>query len=298
MDYSFASPIPVKTTSISIEKMRKQYYSPFDDLFGLAALVSKPSCSLSLSGSPDSTGKHSWLEHETEKSESDEGSVFGSEKDPASPTGYLSLQTEDVSFLGSPPGIFDFPVKPFRGGLKENTHHLNTSSGHSRLNTVPGIKGTQPFMTMTYEDFLKTIDNLSPLISSSNNAIPAAKTTVGGSAYQSCATNFTNSNLAARRNSYTTLSGEKKQPQMVRYCVFCKNNGEEEYFYNNHVLKSDNGIIVCPVLRAYQCPICHASGDYAHTIKYCPLGKGNEQEWLTTRNAANKNSGNPIRFSK
>lgn len=294
MDFSFATQISMTSSSIPIEKMRKQYYSPFDDLFGLAALVSKPSCSLSLSGSPDSTGKHSWLEHDPEKSDSEGGSVFGSEKDPASPTGYLSVQTEDNLFIGSPPGIFDFPMKPIRAPKEIPT------SGHSRLNTVPGVKsqqGAQPFMTMTYEDFLKTIDNLSPLISATSNVISAPKVPVSGS-FQSSATNyFTNPSLA-RRNSYSTVSGEKKQSQMVRYCVFCKNNGEEEYFYNNHVLKSDNGIIVCPVLRAYQCPICHASGDYAHTIKYCPLGKGNEQEWLTTRNAANKNGGNSIRFSK
>ena len=296
MDFSFATHISMKTPSIPIEKIRKQYYSPFDDLFGLAALVSKPSKSLSLSESSDSNGKHSWLEHETEKSDSEGGSVFGSEKDPASPNGYLSVQTHDAQLLGSPPGIFDFPLKSLRASKD------NSTLGHNRLNTVPGIKcqqPAQPFMTMTYEDFLKTIDNLSPLISA-NNVMPASKTSING-AFHSGANNYfttdTSLTTTRRNSSYSPSSGEKKQSQMARYCVFCKNNGEEEYFYNNHVLKSDNGIIVCPVLRAYQCPICHASGDYAHTIKYCPLGKGNEQDWLNSRNAANKNC-NSIRFSK
>nr|CAX32468.1 nanos-like protein [Isodiametra pulchra] len=55
-------------------------------------------------------------------------------------------------------------------------------------------------------------------------------------------------------------------------CVFCKNNGEMESVYASHVLKNEEGVIVCPILRAYTCPICGVSGDNAHTIKYCPQG--------------------------
>ena len=55
-------------------------------------------------------------------------------------------------------------------------------------------------------------------------------------------------------------------------CVFCKNNGEMESVYSSHVLKNEEGAIVCPILRAYTCPICGVSGDNAHTIKYCPQG--------------------------
>ncbi|CAH1784498.1 unnamed protein product [Owenia fusiformis] len=55
-------------------------------------------------------------------------------------------------------------------------------------------------------------------------------------------------------------------------CVFCRNNGESEQVYRGHFLKDDQKRITCPVLRAYTCPICKASGDDAHTIKYCPLG--------------------------
>ena len=55
-------------------------------------------------------------------------------------------------------------------------------------------------------------------------------------------------------------------------CVFCKNNGEMESVFSSHVLKNEEGAIVCPILRAYTCPICGVSGDKAHTIKYCPQG--------------------------
>lgn len=41
--------------------------------------------------------------------------------------------------------------------------------------------------------------------------------------------------------------------------------------YQNHVLKLDDNTIVCPVLRAYTCDICGATGDNAHTRKHCPI---------------------------
>ncbi|XP_072170554.1 nanos homolog 3-like [Diadema setosum] len=59
----------------------------------------------------------------------------------------------------------------------------------------------------------------------------------------------------------------------VSWCVFCKNNGESLQVYGSHALKSIDGKTTCPVLRAYRCPICRATGDEAHTIKYCPLSR-------------------------
>ncbi|XP_077992549.1 uncharacterized protein LOC144446619 [Glandiceps talaboti] len=67
----------------------------------------------------------------------------------------------------------------------------------------------------------------------------------------------------------------KKPGQQV--CVFCRNNGESESVYATHALKDGDGKVTCPILKAYTCPICGANGENAHTIKYCPLGKGEEQ---------------------
>ena len=58
-------------------------------------------------------------------------------------------------------------------------------------------------------------------------------------------------------------------------CVFCRNNGESKKVYSSHVLKDAQGNTVCPILRAYTCPLCKASGDESHTIKYCPKNKNN-----------------------
>ncbi|XP_046864618.1 uncharacterized protein LOC124459093 [Xenia sp. Carnegie-2017] len=58
-------------------------------------------------------------------------------------------------------------------------------------------------------------------------------------------------------------------------CVFCRNNGESKKVYTSHVLKDSQGKTVCPILRAYTCPLCKATGDESHTIKYCPKNKNN-----------------------
>ncbi|XP_062325125.1 nanos homolog 1-like [Osmerus eperlanus] len=64
--------------------------------------------------------------------------------------------------------------------------------------------------------------------------------------------------------------GVKPEPKI---CVFCRNNGAPEEVFGSHVLKTPDGRVVCPILRAYTCPLCSANGDNAHTIKYCPLSK-------------------------
>ena len=63
---------------------------------------------------------------------------------------------------------------------------------------------------------------------------------------------------------------ERFKGNQRQVCVFCRNNGESREFYSSHTLKDAEGSTTCPILRAYTCPLCKASGDNSHTIKYCP----------------------------
>ncbi|XP_061741636.1 nanos homolog 1-like [Nerophis ophidion] len=72
------------------------------------------------------------------------------------------------------------------------------------------------------------------------------------------------------------LSAERRRKQAKpepKVCVFCRNNGAPEEVYGTHILKTADGRVLCPILRAYTCPLCGANGDNAHTIKYCPLSR-------------------------
>ena len=59
-------------------------------------------------------------------------------------------------------------------------------------------------------------------------------------------------------------------------CKFCLNNGEDDTKFLSHRLKDDRGRITCPVLYNYVCPICGATGPWAHTIRYCPESRENK----------------------
>ncbi|XP_075994289.1 nanos homolog 2-like [Genypterus blacodes] len=69
-----------------------------------------------------------------------------------------------------------------------------------------------------------------------------------------------------------TSSGSKAD-----YCRFCKQNGESVAVYGSHKLKSDEGKVLCPVLWNYTCPICEATGDDAHTRRYCPQAQRQQE---------------------
>ena len=59
-----------------------------------------------------------------------------------------------------------------------------------------------------------------------------------------------------------------------KFCSLCHRNEESEMIYRSHCLKDPEGrVITCPVLRKFTCTLCGATGDGAHTLRYCPLNK-------------------------
>ena len=73
-------------------------------------------------------------------------------------------------------------------------------------------------------------------------------------------------------------SSSSSAASQLHKCRFCEKNGEREEIYMSHPLKDSLGKVVCPVLRNHKCPKCKESGDYAHTIKYCPDTQRKQKE--------------------
>ncbi|XP_074048750.1 nanos homolog 2 [Macrotis lagotis] len=97
------------------------------------------------------------------------------------------------------------------------------------------------------------------------------------------------------RSSQETKAGQARQKASggpgapAPLCNFCKHNGESRNVYTSHLLKTPEGVVVCPILRHYICPLCGATGGLAHTLKYCPLNGGQQSLYRRSgRNSAGR----------
>lgn len=74
----------------------------------------------------------------------------------------------------------------------------------------------------------------------------------------------------AEMSSDSSLSDTCSSGDSNKFCAFCRQNGETATIYRSHWLKAADGKVTCPVLWNYTCPLCAATGDNAHTRRYCP----------------------------
>tara|TARA_B100001564_G_C20657443_1_gene679890 strand:+ start:175 stop:579 length:405 start_codon:yes stop_codon:yes gene_type:complete len=68
------------------------------------------------------------------------------------------------------------------------------------------------------------------------------------------------------------------------FCKICFDNNSN--LYDTHNLKNNTGIIVCPTLLNYKCPLCFQFG---HTIRFCNKNK-NKNKNKNTDTDTNKNN--------
>jgi len=158
------------------------------------------------------------------------------------------------------------------GGL--NSHHNLLNSMNSGNNNIQ----QQQQLQSNILNF-----NMSPSSSSNHGMLSSAlslSSVAGSNSLQNQLLSASGKPLRSERLPNHIVEEIVKQAKIRRrnggkkeVCVFCRNNGEKEQIYTSHTLKDASNHVACPILRLYQCPICHASGDQAHTIKYCPYAE-------------------------
>lgn len=101
----------------------------------------------------------------------------------------------------------------------------------------------------------------------------AAAAAAGGCHIQTLQNEDDSNHNSAETSSVSSLSDTSSSGTSSDLCRFCRQNGETARVYRSHKLKADDGKVICPILWNYTCPICAATGDYAHTRRYCPQAK-------------------------
>lgn len=84
------------------------------------------------------------------------------------------------------------------------------------------------------------------------------------------AENNTLKDITNRTKKGTKRNSPKNKSSDQKHCVFCYNNGATKDEYTSHQCKDEWGKVTCPVLQTFVCTRCNATGENAHTAKYCP----------------------------
>ncbi|KAJ8667100.1 hypothetical protein QAD02_008762 [Eretmocerus hayati] len=167
-----------------------------------------------------------------------------------------------------------FQASSFRGcavGVKQ--HHQQVH--HHRPANNNTIVSSPIFTAVAYPCNPSLEDELSRLFADFRSSHIAKQSEHGNEVWNEFKTNGLDTEYVPDTENFCLTPNNKKKNKkpLPSECVFCKNNGEDQKIYKDHLLKDIDGRILCPILRKYTCPICGASGDDSHTIKYCPKNK-------------------------
>ena len=140
-------------------------------------------------------------------------------------------------------------------------HMFETAVSQKRVNSLESDdRSESPKSSRSTELSVYSIDaaNMSPVLNSMPFfPLPPPRNAAAGQSV----------NLSRHHEQNSKNNEASKMP----VCAFCRNNGESREFYSSHTLRDDRGLTTCPILRAYTCPLCNATGDQSHTIKYCSI---------------------------
>jgi protein nanos 1 len=179
--------------------------------------------------------------------------------------------------------LSSYPVFPNNCGLNNSNSMQNNNSSYRLGN----INNNSSFLTNGSQQMRSFSNNNNNNNTSSSSSImsneftmPNSFSSMQGGLSPNEINSSNNKPLRSERLPVQFVDDIIKQAKLRRknggkkeVCVFCRNNGEKEQIYTSHTLKDAANRVSCPILRLYQCPICHATADNAHTIKYCQFAE-------------------------